>query len=304
MRIIISFVVSLCISAAVFAQSITNQDDLNKIAGDIAGAIKANYGFVTGSGNYYSPGVRQFPGLRIGVGAGVAGNASLFTVFNNGLSTTTNILDAFKLLPGVYDMVYGKVGLFDLPLIGLIDVGGRLGYFPKTTFTLPGGYGFTVDNFAFGLEVRRKMLDEFGGLLKLDIRASIDVNSGSIALGYSNTVSNVTLTVTNTMAWTGSSFGVKAVGGISIPFLGTVYAGIGPNINVGSVKDTINVNGSGELFGTVMNLPGLNASGTASYDAFDIRALAGVHLFVLDVAVEYGLLSKGICLSGGVSFFF
>ena len=93
-------------------------------------------------------------------------------------------------------------------------------------------------------------------LLKVDARLSLDYDSGTIKYSYTgtdaaytngdnvNTVGNNNYTVNFTYQWGGVSIGTKVMGGLNIPILGSLYGGLGLNMNLGSVTTSLGMNDS------------------------------------------------------------
>jgi len=285
---------------------------LKKGAETVSMEMKKHLGFYTGSGNIFPANTSQFLGLKFGLGGGVVLNSILFKAMSdpNVLVPNTgskNEGDLSKYLapigtfPIPYNMIYGKVGL---PFIDL-DVGLRLGYFPRVD---TGGTDYRIgwDSFHFGLEGRYLLWKDPTGLIKVDARLSGDFNYGNIMLSTKftqeayagNTVIGTNENVsTFGLMWGGSSWGVKVVGGFNIPIVGSIYGGIGANLNFGAVNTRLGFDTKFKpTLGSEISYS-LEGNSEIAYDLFDLRLLVGANIFFVNIGYEYNLLNGDMAVT-------
>ncbi|MEK6793350.1 MAG: hypothetical protein AABZ39_01140 [Spirochaetota bacterium] len=311
MRILRTLLLAITAGGILSAATITNitsVTDLNTLNGQIAGLAKKNYGFMTGSGNITPANTTEFFGLKIGLGLGIAGNAGFMSLIS-APNSITSIDTLVSLIPAPYDVLYAKIGLPGfIPFLDKTDVGVRFGYFPTMSIPLSGGFMFNVNGVsAFGIEVRKTFFELPAGLIRVDARVAYNYSGGGIGIKYTTNAAGVTNTFTETMTWSGNNISVKAVAGVNIPFVFGAFVGIGPELNFGGVtaQSDLTAQGSFNFAGTTFSaLSTITSSALGAYDPFDIRVIGGIHLLVVDVAVEYGLLSGGLSAYAGLSLAF
>lgn len=286
---------------------------LNKAANSVSTEMKKHMGFYTGSGNVFPANTSGFPGIKLGLGLGVVLPSSFFSFINDASflkpdSSSYNIgmIDDLASAAGgaffPYDLIYGKIGI---PMIDM-DVGIRLGYIPR--IDLEGklgetGYKIGTDAFHFGIEGRYLLFKDPTGIVKVDARLSGDFDYGSLLLGSSYTAiayDGTTTIGTNEndisfgYQWGGSSIGLKLVGGLNIPLVGSVFAGIGGNLNFGSVTTTLGYtakfkpNSSSGLSEQKFEIEGKSEQ---PYDLFDLRVMVGLHIFIINFGFEYNIMN-------------
>jgi len=315
MKKILVLVFALFLSTKVFAADfdiMTNdiKDILNKATEIVSSEMKKHMGFYTGSGNVFPANTSGFPGIKFGIGGGVVLTSGFFNLLNNPafLSPDTSSLnvgmidDLSSVAAGFffpYNMLYGKIGIPGIDL----DVGLRVGYFPRVEF---GGkveetsYKIGYDSFHFGLEGRYLIFKDPTGIIKVDARLSGDFDYGNVLLGGGYTtpayVNNTVIgTNENTLSfnyqWGGSSIGLKVVGGLNIPLVGSIFAGLGCNLNLGAVKTTMGLESKFiPTTGPEISYK-LDSSSEKAYDLFDLRLMVGLNLFFINLAYEYNIMN-------------
>ncbi|MCX7883240.1 MAG: hypothetical protein N2314_08475 [Brevinematales bacterium] len=314
--------VGLCIAAVMFGtQFDTMTNDLKKVLDDgskqVAAALAKNVGYYTGSGNVTPANASGFLGLKVGLGVGTTIPGYLWPViFSKDVSVLTGNLSSKNatgfqamagvvgLLPLTYDMLYAKIGLPVLPM----DVGLRLGVFPEISFGDKDNY-VKIGFFHVGAEARYKItgINLVFAKSQIEARVSYDYDGGVIGasqkmatVAYADTTVIGTNEMTMAMEnkWSGSSIGLKVVGGLSVMMF-EVYGGAGVNINFGDVNTTLSskvdfIDTTGSLGNQSVELRG---EGKSSYDAFDLRLVGGVHFFISDIAVEWNPLNNALALT-------
>jgi len=314
--------VGLCVAGLLFGNQFDDMtNDLTGVLNDgstsIARSLAKNAGYYTGSGNVTPANASGFLGLKVGVGGSVLVPAYLWPVlFSQDLSSLVGDLSspnasAVKTLSGVVglvplmsDMVYAKIGLPVLPM----DVGLRLGFLPTLSFGDSVNY-VQVGFFHVGAEARYKLtgINLVFAKSQVEIRGSYDYNSGVIgasqkvsspAYAGSTVIGTNELTISMDNRWSGSSVGLKVVGGLSV-LMFDLYAGLGANVNFGDVNTTLKskvafIDTTGSLGNQSVDLKG---SATAGYDLFDLRVLAGVHIVFADLAVEWNPLNNALAIT-------
>ncbi|URA10165.1 hypothetical protein [Thermospira aquatica] len=325
MKRVCGVVMGLLIAGMVFGTDFdTMTNDLSKVLRDgstaIAQSLAKNVGYYTGSGNVTAANASGLPGVKMGVGLGTVMPGYVWAaLFSRDLSAFVGGLDASKNAEGVkqvaqvvgafplsYDEIYGKIGV---PLVPM-DIGLRLGYFPTITFGTADA-NVAIGFFHFGAEARYKLagINLVFAKSQIEARLSYDYDTGVIgaaqkvsSLAYepvNNTVigtNEMTMTMDN--KWSGSSLGLKVVGGLSV-LMFDVYGGIGGNFNFGEVNTTLTAqvafkDTTGSLGNQEVTLTG---SGKSNYDLFDLRLLVGAHFFVSDIAVEWNPLNNALAIT-------
>ncbi len=317
-------VIGLLVAGMVFGTDFDNMtNDLSKVLSDgstaIAQALARNVGYYSGSGNVTAANASGFPGVKVGVGLGTAMPGYVWqALFSQDTSAFVGSLDSKNAagvnaiaqvvgaLPLNYDELYAKIGVPMVPM----DIGLRLGYFPTLKLGTDDA-NVTIGFFHFGAEARYKLtgINLVFAKSQIEARLSYDYDTGVIGAGQklsslayepvNNTVigtNEMTMTMENT--WSGSSVGIKLMGGLSV-LMFDVYGGIGGNFNFGEVKTTLTSkvafkDTTGSLGNQEVTLSG---SGKGAYDLFDLRLLVGAHFFVSDVAVEWNPLNNALALT-------
>lgn len=308
LRMLILVLTAAGVVTAATITSITSTNDINTLNNDIVTAAKKNFGFMTGSGNVVWVNTSEFLGLKIGVGLGVAGNVGFLSLVS-APQQVASFDTLVSLVPAPYDMLYGKIGLPGfIPFLEKSDIGFRIGALPSMTVPLSGGFTFVMrDIFSFGLELRKTLFELPAGLIRIDARVAYNYSKGTIGIRYETNISTVLNSVEERIDWSGNNITARAVAGINIPVIFSAFAGIGPDLNFGGIRATSSLSTSGSFtiagttFATAMSTS-MYADG--AYDPFDIRVIGGIRLFVVDVAVEYGLLSGGLSAFIGASLVF
>jgi len=259
---------------------------LGDVAQKICDSMKGHMAFYTGTGNVYQANTSGFPGIKLGMGIGISAPFSGFDNISKlfgALSSPdfTTVTNALSLAPMPYDMVFAKIGIPALPM----DVGLRLGYIPAMNF---GSYGFKGE-FHFGVEARYILFELPAGIIKVDGRLSYDVDNGGLKMNSSGTESGGTYDIGFDYNWAGSSLGAKIVGGVNIPLIGGVYAGVGANLNFGKVTTKIDAK--------INSSPVASAEKSANYDLFDLKLIAGGYFAFVSLAAEFGLLSGDMSIT-------
>jgi len=274
-------------------------------------------GFYGASGNIVPITEHPFPGFNVGIGIGLSFDATLLDLLNhpellNSGSSSSNAaaFDTISqylgkvILP--FDMVYAKL---DIPFLDL-DGGVRFGYLPTFDFAslvgMPSGSALKVDLLHFGGEARWKFFELPGGFLKLDARLSVDYDQGSMTadqkMSQSIYASGVVVgtndfTYTLKYSWSGWSIAPKVFADISLFSILDVYAGLGLDWNFG--QGTANMSAGGYVNMTVGGSTPINLAvqNLANYNPIDIRAVVGVKVFFVNVAAEYGFMSKNFAIT-------
>lgn len=313
-----------------FSMSFVLGSDITDVKGELSGVfndgtkkivntMKPHMGFYTAAGNVSPADDLIFPGFSIGLGLGVDMSSTFFdvlkdpTILNSGnASLNASYFDAISkgigLLPYPYDEITAKIGLPVIP----VDIGLRLGYLPTMDLAflagMPSGSSLKVGMLHIGGEARYKLLDLLVGLIKVDARLAVDYDQGSVEASQAMsqpTYYNGNIVGTNNFnygmkfAWSGVSIDPKVVAGINIPLVGSVYGGLGFNINLGNVNATMSADGtitSAVLTGPT-SLGSLSVNNKADYDAFDVKVLVGGKIFFVNLALEYGFLSKDLAVT-------
>ena len=291
----------------------------------ISTVMAEHMGYYTGSGNVSPVDTAGNFQTEFGFGFGLNFTSVFFDVLahqnpltnssNNPTDAFNNLGPAFSIIPFPYDDGYFKLGLPDLPM----DVGVRFGIVPTISVTVNGS-SFSYQEIHFGAEARYVLWD-FMSLLKVDARLSLDYDGGTIKYSYTGSdleyvngdpldVGTNNYTVNFTYQWGGVSIGTKVMGGLNIPILGSLYGGLGLNMNLGSVTTSLGMNDSFSPDFANTGLSGtypiatLNGSSQVGYNLFDIRTILGLKLFFFDFAWEYGLLNGDSAFSVFVAFKF
>ncbi|MFN4216680.1 MAG: hypothetical protein ACK4HQ_04700 [Brevinematales bacterium] len=312
----------LLISGLVFGTQFDDMtNDLKKILDDgsktVAASLAKNVGYYTGSGNVTPANASSFLGLKVGVGVGTVLPGYLWPMLLSqntsalvGEMTSKNAVGfeamakVIGLLPLTYDMIYTKIGLPVIPM----DVGLRLGFFPELQFGTAEDY-VKIGFFHFGAEARYKItgLNLVFAKSQVEARVSYDYDDGvigasqkitTVAYADANVIGTNEMTMRMENRWSGSSIGVKVIGGLSVMMF-EVYGGAGVNFNFGDVKTDLTsklkfIDTTGSLGNQEVELKG---KGNAPYDAFDMRLLVGVHFFVSDVALEWNPLNNALAIA-------
>jgi hypothetical protein len=332
-RIIVTLILSFFFSAGLFASPfdvLTNAlvAQLNSVLSNAMNPISsvtAQYmGFYTGDGNVTPVDTSGDFSVKFGAGFGVNITPILYQVLNgqnvftnsspNAMDSMFNNLgSAFGAMPYPYDEAYFKIGLPGMPM----DIGVRLGIIPATSIATGTGSTLSFNEFHIGAESRYvvwNLLD----LVKVDWRLSADYDAGDISYSYSGSgqvntngynIGNDSYNVAFAYQWGGVSIGTKLMGGLNIPFIGGPYAGVGFNLNFGSVTTSI-VSSNDQFTSTVtgatgtVTLPTLSGSSSAGYNLFDIRLIAGFKLFFINLGYEYGVLNGDFDYSASLAFAF
>ncbi len=314
-RILLAVGLLTGLTAASFADFNELTNDIRSImrstVSNISTEMAKNLGFYSGAGNVTPANVSGFPGIKFGLGAGLNVTGTLWRAFFD--KNYTGILSGsassnairfddfakiFALFPFPYDLAYFKIGIPLMPM----DVGVRLGFIPPLALDGGSGTTLTVGEFHFGLEARYNLLELPGGILKLDVRLSYDYESGNFGIvnrtpytAYTNGVEAGTISAATKLdfGWQGSSIGTKLMAGVNIPFVGSVFAGLGLNLNVGEVTTTMRVNE-----GTYNNIDlDLMETIRVGYNPLDVRLVGGFNVFFVSLAAEYGLLNNNIAVT-------
>ncbi|MGC8764416.1 MAG: hypothetical protein ACP5QT_00805 [Brevinematia bacterium] len=293
--------------------SFTNdfKDVLNKASEKVSTEIKKHMGFYTGSGNVFPVNTSGFPGIKFGLGGGVVLSSTFFNTMSdtNFLKSDSSSLNAgsinnFSGAVGMfslqYDMIYGKIGI---PLIDL-DLGLRIGFLPRIDFSGQ-GYKIGTDGFHFGLEGRYLLFKDPTGIFKADVRLSGDFDYGSLLLGAkisetayagSTIVGTNESTLTFGYQWGGSSLGLKVAARVNIPVVGSIYGGLGANLNFGNVTTKIGVDGSLKAAGSEQSYS-IEGESVQPYDLFDLRGFIGLQFFFINVGYEYNIMNQDMAIT-------
>ncbi|OHD57369.1 MAG: hypothetical protein A2Y33_07755 [Spirochaetes bacterium GWF1_51_8] len=284
------------------------------------------------AGSVYPSDVRDFLGIKIGIGVGVVASPSLSKYILSGLQTDympatasgnsnssiySSMVGAFSLVPMPYTMLYAKLGMIKLPILPQFDLGVRIGYLPDVGPML----GYTENNpantnniiaktgaFHIGAEARSKIID--AGIFQIGLNLSVDFDSGGIEFsqyfiqplevpvpggsGFNQTIDTKYTTGIN-FGWMGTSVGGKLIASLNIPIL-SLYAGVGVNFNVGSVTSKMYT--KGEMI-VVTETEFFNVEGvsTIPYYFTEIRVLAGFQLLIINAALEYSVNTGAIAVT-------
>ncbi len=327
-RIIVALIILLSCSAGVFAtvpQALINEltNELSQVISNtiypISTEMAKHMGYYTGDGNVCPADTSGDLSIKFGLGGGVNLAQVFFDMFkgtNIFTNSTPNSMDdiytsldsAFAAVPFPYDDGYFKLGIPGMPM----DVGLRLGVIPLTKIPLGTGSTITFQEFHIGGEARYVLFD-FMNLLKIDGRLSVDYDGGDIE--YAATNSDVASTNGSQIGtnnynmdfnyqWGGVSIGTKVIAGLNIPYF-SPFAGVGFNLNFGRVttsmtlNDTLVVDGGGNY-----SLPPLVGSAPQNYNLFDMRLIAGVKIFIINFAAEYGVINQDWDFTAQFSFAF
>ncbi|MFA5975512.1 MAG: hypothetical protein WC859_05025 [Elusimicrobiota bacterium] len=248
-----------------------------------------------------------------GIELGIEGAVSGTKVDMEGLrNLPTNLVDTqqvdnFDRFPFPAIIAHAKVGL----PFGL-DAGIRLGGIPKTTIgenksatatEEAENTKVTLKNRIFGIDVRKKIVEEGVGKPGVTVGLNFTRVSGSIdATKDFKTSDNATVTIaegytadyTSTLDATGgirsewdmNSFGVQAIVNKQILFMNP-YLGASANLNSGSVSTAIDTAGTLTLTNplipadTVTQAVSTRGVGSASANKWDVRGLAGIEFSIL-----------------------
>lgn len=306
------------ISVMGFSDAISDQftNDMTgifrSVTSNISTEMSKHMGFYTGDGNIYPVNTSGFLGIKFGIGVGVNTTPVLWKIVSDPKSVTnlvnssssnagpvSAISSAFSVIPLPYDNIYFKIGLPVIPM----DVGVRIGFIPGMGFPdVGGGNAIGIGQFHFGIEARYVLWELPGGFVKVDARLSYDNDSGSI--GYTNTqttsiysnnivVGSGSIKNALTYNWSGSSIGAKVMAGLNIPVVGSIYGGVGLNMNLGAVTTTFGASGS--ISG--VTIPAFSVSNAQPYSAFDMRLIGGFNLLFITAAVEYNIFSQDLAIN-------
>ncbi|MEW5813862.1 MAG: hypothetical protein AB1798_00495 [Spirochaetota bacterium] len=245
-----------------------------------------------------------------------SGNAGLFSA----------IPQALVILPLPYDEAYLKLGFSKRAW----DIGVRIGYVPdigriieQAGSALPPGISFTTGALHVGGELRYRLFKWF--LFQADARLSVDYDSGRLGIRYEFPSQSQTVEFPNPVPggapiqgtatfdaaaellynWSGLLISPKLVGNVMIPILGGVYGGIGLDFNIGGVKTnmtmdsraTMTVTAAGYTLDKSSASIYIEAPTTKKYRFFDARVMVGARLLFVNIAIEYGVLSKNASLT-------
>lgn len=289
--------------------------EMNSVMGDVTTSVSTemakHMGFYTGDGNVTPVNTSGFLGLKIGLGAGINTTPMLWKIAmdstnadalinsaNANASAFDSVAKIFGALPLPYDFIYVKIGMPVIPL----DVGIRLGFIPSMAIPIDASTSMGIGQFHFGIEGRYLLWELPGGWIKVDGRVSYDFDGGSISLtnkqtqnAYTNGVIAGTSTLTTGFdyLWSGSSIGAKVMAGLNIPVVGSLFCGLGLNMNVGIVTTQIGETGTVSSF----DIGTLSVSNIKPYNPFDMRLIGGFNLFVVSLAVEYNLFNGDLAIN-------
>jgi hypothetical protein len=234
-------------------------------------------------------------GIEFGVeGVATASKVDVDGFHNLGatLIDTTKI-NMYNRLPFPSVLGHAKIGL----PFGW-DAGVRIGGIPSKSFD-NGSTNFDVTNSIFGLDLRKKLIDEgelhpFGltlGLNYTHAKGHIDVDTpytvtggNTVTVGPNTYTPSFNATGNERTDWNTNSVGVQAIVNKKILILNP-YIGAAANHNSGTVSSSIN--NVGNLILTEPGLPTLTqaltagGSASASPDNWDLRALAGLEITIL-----------------------
>ncbi len=330
-RIIPGVLVSLFFSAGLYAgqfDDYTNQlvQSLNNILASAVSPVSVemarHMGYYTGSGNVTPVNTSGDFGIKFGLDAGVNTSDILYRIgkgdnifSNTNSSPMTNYVNAvgqdISIVPFPYDDAYFKLGIPTLPM----DVGIRLGFIPSFSFST--GTGSTISFYEFRAGVEgRYLLWSFFDMIKIDARLSVDYDTGNVSYSYSgsgaaydnsgNLIGTNSYNAAFAFNWGGVSIGTKVMAGLNVPFIGGPFVGLGLNLNLGGVKTSLTMNDTFTANGGLgqSSLPALSAASPVGYNLLDLRLIAGVHLFFLNGALEYGLLNNDLAWTAGICFAF
>jgi hypothetical protein len=135
---------------------------------------------------------------------------------------------------------------------------------------------------------------DFGGLggnISTSLPLSGSTNTGGFASTFDGEFGFKTV-------WRGATIGTKAVASINLRIL-YLYAGFGLNMNIGSVKSEMYLNGN-IAFADIVDFPIFEKSikYLSWYDLFDARVLAGFSFFgFFNTAVEYSLTHQTLAVT-------
>lgn len=270
------------------------QNDSALLSDWLTAQFKYAVPFNATSGNVV-PGQLKVFGVELGVEGVVSGTQmDVAGLRNLGTSVVdASKIDAFNRFPMPAVLAHAKIGL----PFGL-DAGVRVGGIPSKSFD-EGTTRLTVKNGIFGIDVRRKIIEEgmakpFGLTLGLNFTragGSIDVTepySSQSQVTANNVTYNAAFSATGKTRseWDVKSLGLQAVLNKQVLFLNP-YLGASANRNFGSLSASLTTAGTGTItkagdpsdassqsFSTV----GAASSGP---NKWDIRALAGVEFTFL-----------------------
>lgn len=250
--------------------------------------------------------------------AGLDPNASYFDQIGSAFGAF------FALLPLPYDMVYFKMALpesfIKTPITRYMDLGIRIGFLPDVIGILLDNFADTgndmlsydlgINSFHIGAEARTLLLGKPKSLFNFQLSASYDMDFGgfggsistSLPLSGSTNTGGFDTTFNGNFGlkfvWRGASIGTKAVASINLRIL-YLYAGFGLNMNVGSVKSEMNLDGT-LAFADLVEFPVFEKTikYVSWYDLFDARLMGGVSFFgFFNTAVEYSLTHKTLAVT-------
>lgn len=284
---------------------------MQTITSNISTEMAKHMGFYSGSGNVCAVNTSGFPGLKLGIGAGVnttpvfwkmiADSNYAKTLMGSTSSNTGPFETAARslgVIPFPYDSIYAKIGLPVIPL----DVGVRLGFVPSIPMDFGNGVTMGVGQFHFGFEVRYLLFEVPGGFFKLDARLSYDNDSGAIGITNSQSYTayvmdtnagTSTMTTGFSYKWGGSVIGAKLMAGLNIPVVGSFFGGIGLDMNLGDVTTTFSETGTVNA----ISLGTLTVSNLQPYSAFDMRLIGGFNIFFIGLSVEYNIFSSDLAIN-------
>jgi len=249
-------------------------------------------GFAAGAGNISPTDTSKFLGLKFGVGAGAIINNTLISSIKNNSFSSLKIDEYFNLLPNVNSMAYLKIGLPKLPLFGIIDVGVRVGYFPKINLgqLVDPSVAITYDALHYGIEARTLLGEIMNGHLRLDLRISYDHDQGNLLFRTGGADSGITFSAENDIGWKGNSWGLNLMSGLHFKYFG-IYAGLGGSLNSGNLNSAFSVTGTGIVKGYPVNTQ-IAQNDTRKYRPYSLRVMAGIKLLIIYLAGEFDITTK------------
>lgn len=260
------------------------QDDSVLLSRWISGEFKRAIPFNSTSGNVVPSQLKLF-GFDLGLSAVVSAtkmdNDALHALGTSVVDTQQ--IDTFTRLPIPMLLGHAKIGL----PFGL-DAGVRIGGIPSTESD-EGDTHMEVSNTVFGLDVRKKLIEEgitrpFG--LTLGVNYTHAKGHVTASTPYSpNLGSDVTLSADTRGSaradWKTDSVGVQAIMNKKIAFINP-YLGASVNKNFGDVTTTITNSGTATYVpGAASQAFSTSGSATEKADDVDIRGLLGLEFTFL-----------------------
>jgi hypothetical protein len=201
----------------------------------------------------------------------------------------TQTIDAQGRIPMPLALGHAKVGL----PFGF-DAGVRFGGIPKTHID-NGDTKSTVSNTVFGIDIRKKIIEEgalkpFGLTLAVNYthaNGSLDTTSpleavGTATVDVSGTPTSYTFSGTgsNHADWQTNSYGVQAILDKQILFF-TPYIGASANYNTGKINTNLTTTGLVTISGFSPSQETASGSANADANQWDCRALLGAEFTFL-----------------------